>query len=121
MNAQMQQMGQQLQMMQSQLQAAIKQIETEQVKQGAVLQKAQMDNEAKIRVAEIQAQGEMALKQISAQLEELKLALQHTHEASEAEKDRAHDGMMAIVEPALQPPEPPEPGEVPLATEGPEV
>jgi hypothetical protein len=87
-------------MMQAQLQAAIEAIKTEQVKQQAMLQKAQMDNAAKVEVARIQAQSDQTLAELKAQLEGIKAMLQ----SREAEADREHEAALTVAEAALEPP-----------------
>jgi hypothetical protein len=116
MQSQMDQMGQQLQMMGAQLQAAIKAIETEQAKQQATLQKAEMDNMTKIRLAEIKAQSEVQLESMKgefrAALEEIKAVLareqgafQRGHESEEKDRDREHETVMKVTDAALEPPD----------------
>lgn len=100
--AEIAQLKQQLEMLGAQMQAAMKAIETEQAKQQTVLQKAQMDNEAKIRVAEIEAQTRMALEQLSARMEEIKAALQIRHEATQKEADRESAEAMTVAKPLAE-------------------
>jgi hypothetical protein len=99
--AQVKQLEQQLQMMGAQMQAAMKAIETEQVKQQATLQKAQMDNETKLQIARIDQETQITLKTIMAKLEELEAGRQRGHDALESEADRQHEGEMAIAKTAL--------------------
>ncbi len=109
LQAQMQQMSQALQMTQAQLQAAIQEIKTKQAEQQTTLMKAEMDNSTRIKVAEIQADAQLALKgmetKMSAILDLLKLQKetrlereQRLHEAAEAEHDREHEAVQGALE-----------------------
>jgi hypothetical protein len=91
MQGQITQMGQQLQMLTAQLQAAVQKIQTEEVKQQAVLAKAQMDNETKLQIAQLEANSKAMLERLYAEFETLKTMLQHGHEAKESALDRVHD------------------------------
>lgn len=97
---------QQLQMMQAQMQAAIKAIETEQVKTQATLQKSQMetqaglqkaemDNDAKVKVASIQQETQLMLKALEGKLEQILQAQKIGHETVQAEDDKKHEAMMS--------------------------
>jgi hypothetical protein len=102
LQAQLAAMQQQGQMMQQQLEAAAKALETEQAKQQATLQKAQMDNAAKGQVAQMQEEAkerERALKlEIQRREEEFerwKVQFEAAAKAQLARFEAAHDVGMA--------------------------
>jgi hypothetical protein len=78
---------QQLQQMQQMLEEATKAIETEQVKQQAILQKAQLDNQTKLEIERMRAETNAGLEQIRVQLE----AMKSQSATLEAERQREHD------------------------------
>jgi hypothetical protein len=99
---QVQAMQQQMQQMQQQLQQAAQFIETEQAKQQAVIQKAQIEAERDLKLAEMQGQIDIQLAVIGAQ-QKAKAADQQTQakvleigvDAAEAERDRQHEDAIA--------------------------
>ena len=116
---QMGQMGQQIEQMG-------KALETEQVKQQAVMQKAQMEAEAgmakaqleaetKIRIAEGTQQSRTELESIKATLAEVLAAIKMGHESKEAEADREQEALMKTVDIVVPPFT--GPNEVPLEEE----
>ena len=105
LKAQIGQMGQQMEMMGAQLEAAIKAIETDQAKQQATLLKAQMDNETKLRIAQGDNETKLALAEISSRLDEFLEALKVRHQADENEADRELDASKVLAAPALAVPE----------------
>lgn len=115
--AKIMQLEQQLQMLGSQMQAAMKALETEQVKTQAGLAKAQMDNAAKVQIAQIEGQYKLALEGIKAELERLSLESKQQHDSVEKQADRQHEAVMAVAEPMLAVPEFRGSAEVPLEQE----
>lgn len=107
--AKVQALEQQVQMMQAQLQAAIKAIETEQVKQQAVLEKAQMDNATKVKIAEIEQGQRATLEQLRLQVQRVENMLQRAHETERDEFEAAHETGMAVIDAAgkMRPPDRP--------------
>jgi hypothetical protein len=110
------QLKQQLEQLGAQMQAAVKAIETEQVKQQAMLQKAQLetqaglqkaqlDNEAKVRVAEVKAESDQNLVQMKAMLEQLLQSQKIAHDTVQGEEDRTHEATMKVADAALAPPD----------------
>lgn len=72
--------AQKMQEMQQQLQQAIQIIETDQVKQAATLEKAKLDNETKVAVAELQSQQTRLLTLLEAKFSLIEQKLEHAHE-----------------------------------------
>ena len=112
--AKVQQLEQQLQMMQANLQGAIKAIETEQVKQQSTMQKAQLDaqvtmqkaqldNQGKLQVEEIKQQTALMLKALEGKLQQILQAQKIGHETVQAEEDKAHQATMAATATAPTP------------------
>ena len=93
--AQIHALQQQLQMMGSQLQGAIKALETEQVKQQAQMQKAAMDNETKVRIADADNQTKVMIEMLKAKLEEILTAQKQTHETRMKATDQQHEAVMS--------------------------
>lgn len=127
LQAKLQAAEQQIQEMGQQLQAAAKALETDQAKQQATLQKADMDNRAdmqkaemdnatKVQIAQMQAQVDLAIAQLRAAIDEMKAERsaemqerQGMRDSVEAEKGREHDAVMVIGGgSAPEPPESPE-------------
>jgi hypothetical protein len=105
--AKVQQLEQQLQMMGAQMQAAMKALETEQIKQQATLQKAQMeaqaglqkaqmDNDSKVAVEGIKQETQLMLKALEGKLAQILQAQKIGHETVQAEEDKAHEATMAM-------------------------
>ena len=88
---QMKQMGQQLQQMQQAL-------ETEQAKQAAETQRAEMDNQAKVEVARIQAESKLQFEQLRAQIAESIELLKQAHADRDREDTQRHEMAMAAAE-----------------------
>jgi hypothetical protein len=102
LQAKLQAMEQQGQMMQQQLQLAIKQIETDQAKQQATIEKARMDNEAKVALAKLDAQTEASqeqtkvmLQRMEEQFQAIQAALDRDHEERMQQEKLAHEVGMA--------------------------
>lgn len=123
MQAKLQAAEEQIKQMGQQLQAAAKALETDQAKQQATLQKADMDNKAdlqkaemdnatRVQIAQLQAQVQMALAEIKAIQEQVKAEQQAKLQTQEADKDRQHEAVMAVAKPGLERPEPPESPEI---------
>ena len=123
LQSQIQAMQQKGQEQAQQLQMAVEQIKTDQAKQQAMIQKAQIDaqkeiqlqqmkNAASIAVAQINAQAKIGMSATEDENEALATGLQHAHEAEQAEQDRAHEAAMAAQTaqmPELGQPQPSEP------------
>jgi hypothetical protein len=114
--AEVAQLKQQLEMLGAQMQAAVKAIETEQVKTNATLQKAQMetqaglqkaqlDNDAKIQVAKVKAESDQNLAQMKALLEQILQAQKIAHDTVQGDEDRTHEATMKVADAALAPPD----------------
>jgi len=114
MQSQLQQMQQQMQQMQQQLQAAAQQIETDQAKQQATLQKAEMDNQTKLQIAKMEQETKLTLEGVKAQMaqsmEEIKAQIallgkgaDQEHVSQEKELDRDHDVEMEATKALLAP------------------
>jgi hypothetical protein len=112
--AKVQQLEQQLQMMQANLQGAIKAIETEQVKQQATMQKAQLDaqvtmqkaqldNQGKLQVEEVKQQTALMLKALEGKLQQILQAQNLAHETVQAEEGKKHEAVMAATATAPAP------------------
>jgi hypothetical protein len=76
MRAQLQAGQQQMQVMQAQLQQAVEMIQTDRAKQEGMLQKAQMDNEAKVALAKIQAETATRQDEVKLLIEEMRRGLE---------------------------------------------
>lgn len=113
--AQVQQLQQQVQMMGAQLQAAVKAIETEQAKQQATLEKARMDNEARVQISESDNRTAVLIQEMRNSIEQFKALLSAKATAAQAERDRAHETELELVASTLSQPEPkaPEPAGAP--------
>lgn len=88
--AQLRQLQGQLQQMQQALGQAQMEIETDRAKQQATMQKAQMDNETKVQLAQLEAQIKLAIEQ----LKQTGKADEATIKVAEADEDRLHDTEM---------------------------
>lgn len=113
MQTQMQAMGQQLKVLQAQLAMAMKEIETESLKNQTTLQKAQIDAASKAEIARLEQLTKLQIEELKAGIEGRKDAnkdkqamLQRTHERDEGDKERAHDVAMAVTARAQDIPEP---------------
>jgi hypothetical protein len=102
---QVQAMQAQMQQLQQQYQQAVQYIETEQAKQQAVIQKAQIEAERDLKLAEMQGQIDIRLAVIGAQ-QKAKAADQATSakvlqigsDAEQAERDRQQEAALALMQ-----------------------
>lgn len=104
LQAQLQAMQQQAQLMQAQLQQAMQAIQTDQAKQQAMLQKAEMDAQAKVEVARMQQEAaarddalKLQLERMNQQFEAVQAQLDRAHKAQLAREEMAHEVAMAEV------------------------
>jgi hypothetical protein len=138
--AENQALKQQLMQAQQQLQQAGMALHTDQAKQQATVAKTQMDNDARIKVAEIQQQTQIIIASMNAKLESISQALDaarearleergqmheaaqaardRLHEADQAGQDRAHEALMGAAKVAMAQPQPQMP-KAPPAPAGP--
>ena len=103
--AQIQGMGQQMQMLQQQLQAAMQQIQTDQAKQQAQILKAQLDAKTSTQKAELDAQTRLAIEdkksqtaiilaELTNRFDALQAALAHQQEAKLQASQQMHEAAM---------------------------
>jgi len=109
MRTQIEQMGQEMEMMGEKLKGAIQALETDQVKTQATLQKTEMDNAAMLQKAEMDNQTKLALAEMTAEFKEVaetvKAALagrKIEHDTEEKDKDREHDALKTLAAPSLE-------------------
>jgi len=116
MKTQIEQMGQEMEMMGEKLKGAIQALETDQVKTQATLQKTEMDNAAMLQKAEMDNQTKLALAEMTAEFKEVaetvKAALEgrkieHDSEEKDLDReqkelDREHDAAKTLAAPSLE-------------------
>lgn len=96
---QLQQAQQQIDEMQQQLQQATQALQTEQAKQQAHVQKAQIDAQSAMQVSQIKQETEIAIAKIKAQYEMLQAELKQSHAERTQSIDHAHEAGMAAAAP----------------------
>lgn len=91
MKAMLQKAGQEVQMLRQQLQAAVKELETEQAKQQATIAKAQIDSQAKLQQTKEQNESKAALEEFKADTERALKQMEQRFEAIQNSLDRQHE------------------------------
>lgn len=95
LQAQLSAKDQQIQQMQQQGQQLQQQIATDQAKQQATLQKAQMDNASKVEIEQMKAQIQILMKKMEIEAEDARTGAELVHETTENDKDKIHDLALA--------------------------
>ena len=110
MQAQIQQMGQQIEQMGQALEQASKAIETDQAKQQATMQKAEMDNQTRLQISQSDNETRLLLAEMAGELKKLTEGLKVTHDGEQKdfdreqqELDREHDAAKVLAAPVLAP------------------
>lgn len=98
MAGQMQAMGQQLQLAQAQIGALVQKLETKQAETQAMLMKAQMDNQTRIQVAEINADSQMAIKGLAEKVALIGDQVKFIHEERMEKELHEHEAMQAAIQ-----------------------
>ncbi len=103
MKSENQALKQQNQQLQQQVQQAAMAIQTEQAKQQAGLQKAQMDNQTKLEVEKLKAQVQLLIQRGADETKVHVAAMDHAAQNREGQEERAHDVALEVAKAELAP------------------